>query len=409
MAISFLQVPDTVTSGFNPMNFVVSSTQSHQTGFRYNVEVIDWDGNTMASFVQLKQPTYGNLLFDAQRTVERYLSYDNSHIISGSTNWKINSDYTRKRYKVKVIEEYPRLSFHASGESSYIYAINSAMNWQDYVNFGLGGRIASNSTRKWMTDQPERIAIREDDRYELGTICSALNVVSYLKIETYDSGHNLLKTATRINSESAGTDTRFVLSILCGPDDLNNTTLSSGTQPLIEDNTAYYRVACFDVVDTQSTEWKYFDIDRSCTRDGTYARLFWLNPLGRFDAYNFNFMKDDSIEVDKAKYQRLLGTMNSPSSFTYSTHQQETSVFHSTVRQKYKLRSGYIDTDTSEWLKELIASPLVYMIIPINTGDTFVAVTIDNTNYQAKNTAVEKLFNVDIDVTLSTISQRQRL
>ena len=68
-----------------------------------------------------------------------------------------------------------------------------------------------------------------------------------------------------------------------------------------------------------------------------------------------------------------------------------------------------MDNDTAIWLKELIASPLVYMLIPINTGNTFVACTIDNNSYQAKKTQVEKLFNVELDITLSTISQRQRL
>lgn len=411
MSISFLQIPDAISSGFDPMNFVVSSTASHNTQFRFNSELLDENGDTIASFINLKQPTYGNLLFDAHRTIEKYLSYDISNLIAGTTGWQLGVNVFKK-FQLKVIEEHPQLVFHASGVSSYVIAINSAMNWQDYVNFELGDRYASNSSRNWLTNQPTRIKVRIGDSYELGTIDagSAIDTnLSYLKIETYNSAGTLIQTATKSNPYTAlATDSARFMSILVGPDDLNATTLTTGSQPLITDSVHYYRVASFNSVNTQTLEWKEFELDRSCTRDDTYTRLYFLNSLGRFDAFNFDFIRDDSIQSTKARYNKLLGVLTA-STFTYNTYQQETSVFHSKVEQKYRLRSGFVDNDTAEWLKELIASPLVYMIAPINSGNTFVAVTVDNSTYQAKKTEVEKLFNIEIDITLSTITQRQRL
>jgi hypothetical protein len=64
-----------------------------------------------------------------------------------------------------------------------------------------------------------------------------------------------------------------------------------------------------------------------------------------------------------------------------------------------------VNSETSLWLKELVQSPLIYMII----GGQFVAVNILTTEYQAKSTIKEKLFNVTMEVELSADTKRQRL
>jgi hypothetical protein len=64
-----------------------------------------------------------------------------------------------------------------------------------------------------------------------------------------------------------------------------------------------------------------------------------------------------------------------------------------------------VNSETSLWLKELVQSPLIYMII----DGQFVAVNILTAEYQAKSTIKEKLFNVTMEVELSADTKRQRL
>lgn len=407
MAVNFIQQPDSIVSGFNEMNFVVSSNISGYAGFKFKSKLIDSVGVTIAEFYHLKQPTYGNLLFDAHRTIENYLSYDISNLIAGTTGWQKGINVF-KTYKLNVQEFSSASGLLASAVTTDIIAVNSAMDWQDWVNFGLGSRIATNSTRKFMTNSPTRIKIRSTDSYELGTIMTTANYVNNLKIETYDFTNTLVQTATITNAYSAMPDdgSKFP-SILCGPANLNASTLATGSQPLITTAIKYYRVAAFDNAAGQSTEWKEFELDQECLRE-SYNRLYFLNSLGRFDAFNFNQVSEDNIEVSKSNYDKLLGTL-SLSGFTHNTYERSTSVFHSKIKQKYKLRSGFVDTATAFWLKELLASPIVYMIVPINTGNTWVAVNIDETSYTSKKVISDKLFNIELNISLSNDSQRQRL
>lgn len=411
MSITFHQTPDEYTSGFDPNIFVVSSNQTWQPNFRYLARIKDSAGNVIREFRQAPDPDFGNLYFDTHRTIENYLSYDISNLIAGTVGWQKGVN-TFIEYNLNVTEEYgatDSISAHASGETTFIKAINSAQDFGQWVDHSINeDRVIFNTPpiALFLTNQPV-IPIRVDDSYELGLITHVGSTVGVnrLRIRTYDSGGNLLKTGTVANPYTtlATTDEKF-LSILCGPKDLNLTTLTAGTQPLIEDNTEYYLIDVITQADSIKTEEKRFNIDRTCTRSGSYDRLSWLNPLGRFDAFNFLAMKDDIQEVEQSRYSRLLGVKTS-TSFTYTKSQVRSSVFFSEVRQSYKLRSGYINTDIAQWLKELIGSPRVYMIID---GD-FVPVNIKTSSYQAKTTLQEKLFNVEIEVELSVPSQRQRL
>lgn len=412
MSVSYLQIPELYTAGFDPNWFVVSSNQAHQTNFRFRTQICDALGNVLREFRNAKDPNYGTLYFDAHRTIENYLSYDISNLIAGTVGWQkgINSFV---EYYINVAEEYGAsgsISTHASGNSTHIKAINASMefkNWSanrvsdDYVIY------SSAPQQKFLTNQPASIPIRVDDSYELGAVTNVSSVqgIHRLQVKTYNAVGTLLKTGMISNPYGAlvTTDQQF-LSILVGPKDLNLTTLSAGVQPLIQDTTAYYTIDIINQFGSQKTESKKFTIDRSCTRSGSYNRLYWLNPLGRFDAFNFTQMGDDIIEVEQSRYSRPLG-IKTAGSLTFTRSQVESSVFFSQGRQSFKLKSGFITTEVSAWLKELITSPRIYMIIE----GYFTPVNLKTNSYQARTTTQEKLFNVELEVELSVPTQRQRL
>jgi hypothetical protein len=409
MAVTFIQQPDLFVSGFDPIIYLASSSQTTQTNFRYRIQILDASANVIT---ELRKPAYyadGTVDLDAHRIIENYLSYDMTNLIAGSVGFKTGVN-VYKKFKVNIREEYGTvISGYASAESSYTYAINSAQTYLNQINSPIDDLVYKGiplTYGTFLTNQPSTIDIRVGDSYELGFLNYATNGTHHMRVKTYDESGTLLKNSTFNNTWVAdATDKEHFLSVLCGAGNLNSWSVDSGSaQPLIADGVAKYEVMFENSTNTLVSNTLTFRIDRECTRDGNYNRLFWLNPLGRIDAFNFTQIADDNISVQSSNYNRLQGTRTS-SAITYNTYSHERSNFFNSSKQRYTLNSGYIDTATSVWLKELVQSPLIFMII----NSQFVAVNILTTEYQAKSSYKEKLFNVTMEIELSADTKRQRL
>ena len=409
MAVTFIQQPDLFVSGFDPIIYLASSSQTTQTNFRYRIQILDASANVIT---ELRKPAYyadGTVDLDAHRIIENYLSYDMANLINGSVGFKTGVN-VYKKFKINIREEYGAvISGYASAESSYIYAINSAQTYLNQINSPVDDLVYKGiptTFGTFLTNQPSTIDIRVGDSYELGFLNYATNGTDHMRVKTYDESGTLLKNSTFANPWVVDTtDKEHFLSVLVGAGNLNSWTVTSGSaQPLIADSVAKYEIMFENSSNTLVSNTLTFRIDRECTRDGNYNRLFWLNPLGRIDAFNFTQIADDNISVQSSNYNRLQGTRTS-SSITYKTYSHERSNFFNSSKQRYTLNSGYIDSNTSLWLKELVQSPLIFMII----NGQFVAVNILTTEYQAKSTYKEKLFNVTMEIELSADTKRQRL
>ena len=405
MALTILQEPLTYTSGFDPQIFIASASNSYLAPFRYKVE-LQIAASTVATFYLVKRPN-GNCLFDAQRTIENYLSYNFDSIKSLTYGWVNGASNIFKKYNLKITSQYyisPLWSDMDTVTTNDYYAINSALDyitWQDNNNNDY--LIGATGTKKFLTNTPT-IPIRENESFELAVMTNTNDAVKRLVIDTFDSSGTLIATGTINNATTtiSGDNGRF-LSILCGTSDINNSTLSSGSNPLITDSVSYYEVYVQNTSNTRRTEKKRFVIDRTCTRETSF-RLAWLNPLGRFDMLTFTGVKDDSISVEKSNYNKTLG-LEGTTSLTYDTTDRQTTPFFTEVSQKYKLRSGFLSTEQSEWLKELFASPVVFCLI----NGSWYAINVTQTTYQVKKTIQEKLFIIELDMELANKTQRQRL
>ena len=409
MAVTFIQQPDLFVSGFDPIIYLASSSQTTQTNFRYRIQILDASANVIT---ELRKPAYyadGTVDLDAHRIIENYLSYDMANLIAGSVGFKTGVNVFKK-FKINIREEYGAvISGYASAESTYIYAINSAQTYLNQINSPVDDLVYKGiptTFGTFLTNQPSTIDIRVGDSYELGFLNYATNGTDHMRVKTYNEAGTLLKNSTFANPWVVDTtDKEHFLSVLVGAGNLNSWTVTSGSaQPLIADTVAKYEIMFENSSNTLVSNTLTFRIDRECTRDGNYNRLFWLNPLGRIDAFNFTQIADDNISVQSSNYNRLQGTRTS-SSITYNTYSHERSNFFNSSKQRYTLNSGYIDSNTSIWLKELVQSPLIFMII----NGQFVAVNILTTEYQAKSTYKEKLFNVTMEIELSADTKRQRL
>lgn len=411
MAITILQEPTTYTSGYNPNLFVVSASNSGSyttDPFRYICQ-INVNGSTVFEFALLKRPN-GNCLFDAQRTVENYLSANIQAIKNQTYGFVDNASGVYVKYQMVFKSEVMLgggIWTPLDTVSSLDYwAINSALPYSEWVSDNLNShKISATGTKEFLTNQPDNILIREGDTHELSMMTDTNNACKRLVIKTYLENGTLQNTGTINNPYNtiSGNSGRF-LSILVGPNDINNSTLTTGTNPLINGSTSYYEVWIENSSNARRSTVKRFTIDRTCLRDDKYFRLFWLNNYGRFDSINFTQVADKSIEVEQSLFNKVLGTEDS-NSYTFGVDEHEKLPFFTEVQTSYKLRSGFIDTDTAEYLTSLYSSPYVYMMI----DGVLTAIVIKDKSYTVKKTIQEKLINIELNVGLSVAHQRQRV
>jgi hypothetical protein len=192
------------------------------------------------------------------------------------------------------------------------------------------------------------------------------------------------------------------LSCQVGTASLNGQTLASGTQPIITDAVDKYTIQALNSSNTAQSELVTFQIDRDCYKY-TPVRIFWLNKVGRFDAYNFNFANDKSYEVTKAFYLKQGGAVVS-NSFVRSSYETGDTAFNTRIESSIKLRTDYISTIESQWISEMIKTPLAFIF---QNGKLY-PIKISTSSYTNKDTRKDGMFIEEIDVQFTNASYRQR-
>lgn len=412
MSVTIEQQPQSYAPGFNPLMVVASSTQSASPNFRFVVRVKESQGGAnIATFRVSKRPDNALLLFDAHRVVENFLTFDITNITTINTGFKKGVNVFKK-YAVNVQEEYSLtvndpITVHASGTTSDLYAFNGALSAIDIRAYDFNDYLINGTgLRRFLTNQPEHVKVRTADTYELGMFqipVATPNKLKSLKIEPFDAAGNALPSGTIDNPEAANTadDARF-MSILCGPADLNASSLTTGSQPIIPTNTAYYRVSTIDNSAIRTSEYKYFDMDTRCTQ--SYIRVFFLNRLGSIDAFNFIRVSDRNIDVQRSTYDKTEGQFNG-SAFELNDTDSGKEDFHIRYDNKWLLRSDWLTEAESEWLQELITSPMVMMLY----NGKFMRMQVADASYQPKTYKNQKLFKLDLNLTQSLGNYSQRL
>jgi len=414
MSLTIEQSAEDFAPVFNPMDFIVSSDNLiGNTFFFYLVKVQDDNGDTISQHRYLPRPDNSLLKFDASRILEKYTSYDISGIQSGTTGFRRTSN-VYKEYRLQFVEETgsvaSAVTSGATTSTSYKYAFNGALD--DVIDYDSDLWVISDSTllpslqqQRFLTDQRgANIRIKTTESFELGMMTTAGSGqgVKKIVVKTYDISNSLLGTYEITNAYASGVTTPdLFLSCLVGPVDLNSTTLSSGSQPIITSSVDKYTVYTQSNAGDITSETLTFKIDTSCNSG---IRIHYLNRLGRIDSFTFNFANDSSLEVTKSAFRKLSGSF-SGSTFARTRYESESTNFFTQVDKKIKVRTDYISDTEAEWLQYMVSSPIHWGII----DGELVNLVLDTKSYNVQTAEKNKIFFIECDFTFSKSIYRQRL
>lgn len=129
----------------------------------------------------------------------------------------------------------------------------------------------------------------------------------------------------------------------------------------------------------------YYKIMRNCSPWNT-IRLCWLNRLGGFDYFTFNWKNKNSINIERKMYKQNLP-------WNYTMGAREDTILAQTSVDSYTISSDFISEIEAIWMKELFASKEVYWL---KDGVKYPIIITDN-SYEVKRTLIDKMIAITIN------------
>jgi hypothetical protein len=396
------QSPQTYSPAYNENMYLVSSSGTAQTNFKYIFDVYATDGVTRIARVKLPaRPVDSRGLFDAKRIIENYLSYDLPTAQEAAGFYR--NDNSFYKYSVKIGEEYgdPVTVYAAQQTVSGKYIWNSALDWQEFIDFLYTDYILTKGLtgHPFLTNAPatQRIELNQNAWLYMATASSGS--VQTAQFKKYNSSGSLLGTLYITNPyyDLTGSEAHRFVRLGTGPANLNAHTAS-----WIDSNVSYYTAQVLDSTSgTASTAMRY-DMTENCRF--TTVRLHWLNKLGGFDSFNFTLKSRESLAITKQQYKKRYGNTTG-TTWGYESYERGDVVFDSRSKQSFKITSDWISEAESEWLEELLTSPEVYVETAV---DKLTAIVVKDSKYDKRKKVNERLFNLELEYEYSFEKIRQR-
>lgn len=438
MAITIRRRAPLHAFAFNPVWWVVESTNVAQDNFRYVMDIyisnFTFAGQSYLRIKKPADPDEGMGVFNAHTVLERCFDppgFDIA-IASAGSEAVLPANHSVLEYVVKFGEEYgPSSAVVVTPDlatAGFNYVYNGVLDHLDHITFiSTSGSAYLNANTVFKrfhtnvphseTSTPPHVKVRANERRWLQIINNnAFNNSARVHYEALDSNFSTLSTVVVRNNYS-GLSTvgshKVIVPAGYNIDDIATADIISGSLPIISPlTTKFWLIYMMDTSNNQVSEGIVFKKDSSCTMHTEFV-LHFLNEFGAFDT--FTFYKAHEFETDikeRKKYSKPLGKFIAENNFMYEASDLHDVIFYTELKDGITLNSDWIDEATSRWLEELVASPVV-MIETVRWSSAttpfyLVGVTITDKKYERKQRGTDRLFNLKIKVQPTYNRYRQR-
>lgn len=384
-----------ILPAFNRINYLISSTNADQSGFKYVVRVYnDSDELITQAFYDSPANPSDEVEFDVSKFVSVNFQYTDGFYQVESF---LNRTNTIKGYYLKCYEYYEVGGVFEIVEESEVvsatkYALAASLplleldnwttNFEDYTG-------DSTTEYKPLTDW-EIIKMRETDAQIFGFINRGFIEHFYVNVY-YNNGTSQSYTIT----PTAPTTTPCITYLRVTP-------INYGSN--IE------RIVCsiqWSINGVESYSENFATIyTQGCGRFDP-MRLAYLNKFGAFDFFNFDLVSKTTFETDRKRYERnYTGSIYEANGIIVKNINP---IYYTKETQKWRITSDYLNNAQAETLRELYSSPLVYMNLVNDNYINFswIPVMPTATSYEVKKTAIDKVFNIELDLEIGLINPRQ--
>jgi hypothetical protein len=132
-------------------------------------------------------------------------------------------------------------------------------------------------------------------------------------------------------------------------------------------------------------------------------RLAWRNSLGGYDYFNFTLKSSETIDIERNKYSKMVGTFDK-SKYYYASWQTGDAVRQTKAKKKEILNTDYITEAEGVLIEKLLMSTDVFVVENISQPEPTKhteAVTITDSSFVKKTVVNDKLIQYSISIEYS--------
>lgn len=383
MAITVNNTPGMYQSFHEDLWFVVSSSNTAQTNFKYVFDVII-GGTLVARIKSYPQPDTNKGIFNATTIVRNYWS-SYFQPATSQTAFNYTGSGNMITYIIQYGEEYGGTLYSNLAEDEV-----TAYNYYPNISEGKG---AFDGT--WFQNG------------YAGT--NLLTKRDLTKLQTNQSGNRLFIS---MNNQTAGVvyDWRLNVTRSNGNDTTGGTFVDvSGISVIdvspaainaylggtfISSATDSYNVAFEELVEGSIAE---VTVSKICQPRHNHIPLHFLNSLGGYDTMIFTLVNRESRNIERKSFDQAEWQYRSSDMYRwnqYNVFNGGSVQFNTQHTITYKLTSDWLSLTDYTWLRDLIASPEVYM----ENNGTFIPVKITTSQWTQKKQYVDKVYNLELDI-----------
>jgi hypothetical protein len=388
MAITIDNSPSIYQSFHDDLWYVVSSNNTGQQSFKYVFDVYI-NTNLVARVKSFPQPGTGKGLFNVAPIIRNYwASYFQPAITKTAFNYVGSGN--RVNYVVKFGEEYNATLYTNLSEDD-----RDALNYYPSV-FNGGG--AFDGTWYWSSYQGVPMTTRSNQ--SLTTTYTGSRLFLTIQNQAINTPFQWQLNVTRYNSGAQTSVTGgFVTINDIAVLDLSPAAINQylGTSFITSATSNYIVDIQEDIAGTQYLAY----VDILCESRYANIPIHFLNSLGGYDTMNFSLVNKQTRNVEKKSFEEIewqyrSGDMHRVNQ--YNVFNGGSKQFNTAQTISYKLTSDWLSLVDYTWLKDLIASPEVYM----EQGGYFIPVTIGTSSWTEKKRYADKTYNLELDINLGT-------
>jgi len=409
MAITIAQAPALYAPTYNDIMYVLTSTQTAQTSFKYLADIyINGAGSKTERLRIAIDPDYASGVVFINEILSSFLTQDIGGIsgLVGTTE----SPNSILSYEVSFGEEYEvagvLTQFPDLTTDSERYAWNGSLEYADFYNFSYTNYFLSANKRKFLTDSPASIDTMLTNSGWLYFLHGAATPIAYFRVITYNALGVTLGTWEITNTLTAFASVgEYLGKVTSQPvtiNDLPNAQFTTGVQPVFTGSEGSYTIQAFDGGASPISELKTFTIIDPCKF--TRWNVIFLNRKGGFDSFTFSLLSRDNTNIEKTFYKKNPNRLTSATTYEYSLADREKATFFTKSETRRTLNSNWVDEGTHAWLEQLATSPVVYLE---DGSNNLIAVNVTNTTFETKTRVNDKLFNFVLELEMGD-NYRQR-